>query len=142
MRGRVGSTILRTGMLSLWGLPLGELLNPDHKSKVDRRLRVNDMFEMLVGIGGGDSKAYFPNPLGDQRKSWCAIGVVLHDKLVVGNCPSTRSISFDVKKRLVQAAAEIVVAVVVTNDTASKCANGTSESHDECLVYLRWLLDE
>ena len=89
---------------------------------------------MPAGIGGGDGKAYFPDPLGDQRKSWCTIGVVLHDELVVGNRPSTRPIGFDVEERLVQAAAKIVVAVVVTN-TTSKGADGTSESHDKRLVY-------
>ena len=88
---------------------------------------------LWVYIGGGDSKAYFPNPLGDQGKSWCAIGVVLHDKLVVGNFPSARPICFDKKKQLVQAAAKIVVAVVMSNDTTSKGANGMSESHNKCL---------
>ena len=137
----LGAQFLCAGVFPTWGRPLGGLLNLDHKSKVDRRLRFNDMFEMLAGIGRGDSEAYFPDPLGDQRKSWCAIGVVLHDKLVVGNRLSARSIGFDVEKRLVQAATEIVVAVVVTN-TTSKGADGMSESHEKCLVYRRWLHDE
>ena len=110
------------------------LLNLDYKSKADRWLRFNDLFEMLASIRGGDSKAYFPDPLGDQRKSWCAIGVVLHDELVVRNCPSTRPIRFDVEKRLVQAAAKIVVVVVTTN-TTGEGADGMSESHDKFLMY-------
>jgi hypothetical protein len=138
----LGAQFLCVGILSLWGLPLGGLLNPDYKRKANHQLRLNDLFEILMGIGGGDSKAYFPDPLGDQRKSWCTIGVVLHDELVVRNRPSTRSIDFDVKERLVQAAAKIVVTVVVTNDTTSKHTDGMSESHDECLMYQRWLHDK
>ena len=130
-----------TGVFSTWGRPPGALLNADHEGKVDRWLRFNNLFEMPAGIGGGDGKAYFPDPLRDQRKSWCTVGVVLHDELVVGNCPSTRPIGFDVEERLVQAAAKIVVAVVMTN-TTSKGADGTSESHNKCLVYRGWLHDE
>lgn len=129
------------GVFPTWGRPLGGLLNLDHKCKIDRRLRFNDIFEMLAGIGGGDSEAYFPDLLGDQKKSWCAIGVVLHGELVVRNCHSVRFIGCDVEKRLVQAATKIVVTVVVTN-TTSKGVDSTSESHEKCLVYRGWPHDK